>query len=80
MQNQPFERGKHVYHNVEFIELIKDAVRFFNGTPVHQLPLNKRFLGTGVYALYYTGASEPYSRYSKLNRLSYDYPIYIITF
>ncbi len=77
MLSQSFERSKHVYRNDEFVELIKDAVRFFNGTPVHRFTLNEKFLGAGVYALYYTGKHEPYNDYSKLNRLSYDYPIYI---
>jgi Eco29kI restriction endonuclease len=77
MNREPFDRSKHVYHNEAFVELVKDAVRFFNGTPVHQLPPPKRFLGTGVYALYYTGKNPVYSRYRQLNRLSYDFPIYV---
>ena len=77
MQRQPFDRSKHVYHSEEFVELVKDAVRFFNGTPVHPLPLSERFLGTGVYALYYTGDNEAYRRYAELNRLEYKYPIYV---
>jgi len=77
MQKTPFDRNKHVYHNEEFVELIKDAIRFFNGTPVHQLPLQDRFSGTGVYALYYTGKNEIYQRYRDLNRLEYKYPIYV---
>ena len=71
------ERAKHVYRNDAFAELVKDAVRFFNGTPVHPLPLSKRFKGTGIYAIYYTGSADPYSKYAELNRLSYDFPIYV---
>jgi hypothetical protein len=33
-----FDRKKHLYKNEAFAELVKDAVRFFNGTPVHTLP------------------------------------------
>ncbi len=77
MINQPFDRSKHVYHNDEFVELVKDAVRFFNGTPVHPLPPSERFDGTGVYALYYTGNNSSYTRYGHLNRLEYKYPIYV---
>ncbi len=73
----PFDREKHVYKNDAFVELIKDAVRFFNGTPVHQLPPPERFYGTGIYALYYTGQSTPYSKYAELNRLAYEFPIYL---
>ncbi|KOR32874.1 restriction endonuclease [Achromatium sp. WMS3] len=77
MIQEPFDRSKHVYHNEEFVELMKDAIRFFNGTPVHPLPPPKKFLGTGVYALYYIGNNGIYSRYTELNRLSYDFPIYV---
>ena len=72
-----FDRNKHVYHSEAFVELVKDAVRFFNGTPVHPLPLQERFLGTGVYALYYTGNNKIYRRYAELNRLEYKYPVYV---
>lgn len=77
MKNHPFERSKHVYVNLQFDELIKDAVRFFNGTPVHELPPPERFHGTGVYALYYIGDFGPYKKYRELNRLQYGHPIYI---
>jgi hypothetical protein len=77
MQLQPFDRAKHVYRNEAFVELVKDAVRFFSGTPVHPLPPPERFLGTGVYALYCTGRTGVYARYGELNRLSYSHPIYV---
>lgn len=75
MKNNAFDRRKHVYRNDAFVELVKDAVRFFNGTPVHTLPPPESFLGTGVYALYYIGKYPIYNRYADLNRLSYRYPI-----
>ncbi len=74
---QPFDRTQHLYKNEAFAELVKDAVRFFNGTPVHVLPPPEAFAGTGVYALYYTGAHPLYGRYAALNRLAYQYPIYV---
>ncbi|MEY3880960.1 MAG: hypothetical protein RIQ94_1756 [Pseudomonadota bacterium] len=77
MKQQAFDRNEHVYRNDAFAELVKDAIRFFNGTPVHTLPPPNSFLGTGVYALYYTGQNPLYQRYAELNRLSYHYPIYI---
>ncbi len=77
MQNAKFDRAKHVYRNEAFVELVKDAVRFFNGTPVHALPPPEKFTGTGVYALYYIGKNELYKKYAELNRLSYGYPIYV---
>ena len=60
-----------------FTEPVKDAIRFFNGTAVHILPPPESFLGTGVYAIYYTGKNPIYKKYAELNRLSYHYPIYV---
>jgi len=77
MKPQAFDRSEHVYRSDAFAELVKDAVRFFNGTPVHTLPPIESFLGTGVYALYYTGCNPLYKKYAELNRLSYGYPIYV---
>ncbi|CBL45543.1 restriction endonuclease, similar to Eco29kIR [gamma proteobacterium HdN1] len=77
MLEQPFDRNKHVYKNDVFVELVKDAVRFFNGTPVHPLPPPRPFQGTGVYALYYIGQDGMYNRYGELNRLAYNHPIYV---
>ena len=77
MKLHPFDRKEHVYQNDAFVELVKDAVRFFNGTPIQMLPTPVSFLGTGVYAIYYTGNYSLYKRYAELNRLSYDYPIYV---
>lgn len=72
-----FDREEHVYKSDAFVELVKDAIRFFNGTPVHSLPPPESFFGTGVYAIYYTGLAKPYEKYATLNRLAYNYPIYI---
>ncbi len=77
MKSKAFDRSEHVYKNDAFAELVKDAVRFFNGTPVHTLPPPESFLGTGVYAIYYTGKNPMYKKYAELNRLSYSYPIYV---
>lgn len=77
MQHLPFDRSKHIYTSTAFAELVKDAVRFFNGTPVHTLPPPEAFGGTGVYAIYYTGQHPAYKKYAELNRLAYNFPIYV---
>lgn len=77
MKSRHFDRSEHVYKNDAFAELVKDAIRFFNGTPVHSLPPPESFLGTGVYAIYYTGKNPVYKKHAELNRLSYGYPIYV---
>jgi hypothetical protein len=77
MKRQLFDRSKHIYKSDAFAEWVKDAIRFFNGTPVHTLHPPENFLGTGVYALYYIGHNSLYQRYAELNRLSYNHPIYV---
>ncbi len=77
MKQEPLDRSKHVYRNDAFVELVKDAVRFFNGTPVHSLLPPEKFLGTGIYAIYYIGKHHLYTKYGELNRLSYASAIYV---
>ena len=77
MKMQAFNRNKHIYKNDSFVELVKDAVRFFNGTPVLDLPPPERFNGTGVYALYYIGKSNYYKPLFEINRLEFSQPIYV---
>ena len=77
MKSTEFDRKKHIYKSEAFVELVKDAVRFFIGTPVRPLLTAETFLGTGVYALYYTGQNPIYCKYAELNRLAYNYPIYV---
>jgi len=72
-----FDREKHVYKSDAFEELIKDTIRFFNGTPVHTLPPPVRFNGTGVYAIYYVGRNEYYQDIYEQNRLEFRQPIYV---
>jgi Eco29kI restriction endonuclease len=77
MNSPAFDRSEHIYRNGAFAELIMDAVRFFNGTPVHELPPLETFTGRGVYAIYCIGMTSPYQRYGELNRLAYNHPIYV---
>lgn len=75
---QPFDREKHVYRCDAFSELLKDAVRFFHGTPVCKFPPTERFVGAGVYALYYIGKTGLYAKFGQaINREEYRLPIYV---
>ena len=75
---QPFDREKHVFRCDEFSELLKDAVRFFHGTPVCSFPPEERFAGAGVYALYYIGKKGLYAKFGlEINREEYRLPIYV---
>ncbi|MBE9062729.1 Eco29kI family restriction endonuclease [cf. Phormidesmis sp. LEGE 11477] len=72
-----FDRSEHVYTSDDFDEVIKDTLRFFNGTPVHLIPISERFHGTGVYALYCTSKSGIYSKFNLINRTAFHMPIYV---
>ncbi len=72
-----FDRKEHVFLSPDFDEIIKDTIRFFNGTPVLSVPPPERFHGTGVYALYSIARTGLYKEFHKINRTSYDVPIYV---
>lgn len=73
----PFNRSEHVYSSPDFEEIIKDTIRFFNGTPVYELPPHERFHGTGVYAIYCIARRGSYSKFHQINRTSFRLPIYV---
>lgn len=72
-----FDRAKHVFTYPGFDELIKDTIRFFNGTPVQPVPPVEKFEGAGVYALYYIGKMQLYKPLYLMNRLEYKQPVYV---
>lgn len=74
---RPFNRAEHIFQSPQLADLLKDAIRVFNGTPVYELPPPENFLGSGVYAIYYTGKHELYTAISEANRIRYDLPIYV---
>lgn len=77
MNDIRFDKSKHIYHSSAFEEIIKDTIRFFNGTPVHRLPPPEAFTGKGVYALYYIGNNPYYTYLYERNRLGFVEPIYV---
>lgn len=72
-----FNRQEHVYTSPDFEEIVKDTIRFFNGTPVYSVPAPERFHGTGVYAIYCVAKSGYYKDFHEINRTSFDVPIYV---
>lgn len=78
LRTDPFQREKHVYKNDDFSEIIKDAVRFFHGTPVHTMPPPEPFDGAGVYAIYCIARQGLYRKFGEtINREEYAVPIYV---
>jgi hypothetical protein len=77
MMKREFNREEHVYSSDAFEEIIKDTMRFFNGTPIVALPPPEKFQGTGVYAIYFTGKNPVYEEVAKRNRVEFSQPIYV---
>ncbi len=72
-----FNDSLHVFESPQFKSVVEDAVAFFDSTPVHPLPPTDRFIGPGVYGLYYTGDFEPYLAIADANRNEMVKPIYV---
>jgi hypothetical protein len=52
-------------------------MNFFASTPAHPLPPPMRFVGAGVYALYYSGHFELYKKIATQNEDAAIQPIYV---
>jgi len=72
-----FDREKHVFRSPSYRSVIQEVLTFFALTPLHPLPPPERFIGAGVYALYYLGKSSLYIKIAEQNRKSCDFPIYV---
>ena len=72
-----FDPQEHVFRSPAYRSAVTGAVRFFIKTPVLQLPPPRQFPGGGVYALYYAGSGEPYTKLGSMNRVNLVCPIYV---
>lgn len=72
-----FDRKLHVFRSKKLVTVVNQATEFFTKTPLHLLPPPERFLGGGVYALYYCGDFEHYAELTKMNKSSYKLPLYV---
>jgi hypothetical protein len=69
--------SKHIFCSPEFASVMEAAVNFFETTPVYALPPPDKFIGSGVYALYYKGSGVLYARIARLNQSGFTCPIYV---
>ena len=72
-----FDYQLHVFHSAQFRTVVHEAIAFYEGTPVHELPPPSSFIGTGVYGLYYVGAFSLYEEIARPNREARVTPIYV---
>ncbi|MBM3215651.1 Eco29kI family restriction endonuclease [Candidatus Poribacteria bacterium] len=73
----PVDIQLHTFRSDAFPAVVREAAEFMSTTPVHGLPPSEPFAGSGVYALYYTGAHDLYAPLSSRNRVEAVYPIYV---
>ncbi len=72
-----FDYTAHIFRSPKFRSVVDEATSFFVQTPLHSLPPPDRFIGGGVYALYYLGKYDLYTRLSAFNQQDCRYPIYM---
>ena len=72
-----FNDDDHIFRSDKFKSVVEDAIRFFANTPVHPLPPISRFIGSGVYGLYYIGDFPDYQPLVARNNPEICYPIYV---
>ncbi|MBI4318287.1 MAG: Eco29kI family restriction endonuclease [Chloroflexi bacterium] len=74
-----FDADLHIFRSPAYRSVVEEAIAFFGGTPVHKLPppSDPRFIGPGVYALYYVGGYDLYARVAEPNRRACVMPIYV---
>lgn len=65
------------YNPLDVRRLGEAVARALLAQPVHSLPPSNRFLGSGIYAIYYRGAFPPYAEMASRNATEYELPIYI---
>lgn len=69
------DTSAHIYHAPELQGVVKRALTFFEASPVYDLRSLSRFLGVGVYGLYYHGDFSLYRQLAQKS-VSLQIPIY----
>ena len=72
-----FDHSLHIFRSPKLQSVVDDGIQFFLTTPVHSVPPPSRFIGSGVYALYYLGDHALYAKVAALNRDTCVQPIYV---
>ena len=75
MISGPVDPARHTFRSPQLKSLVREAVQFLAGTPIHALP-PARFAGVGVYLLYYLGPFEPYTHIARHTQQTPIQPIY----
>ncbi len=77
MPPESVDPSRHTFRSPRLESVVEEAIEFFNNTPIHLFPPIVGFAGVGVYALYYSGTFQPYSRIAARNLSQCELPIYV---
>ncbi len=69
--------SQHIFHSPRFRSIVNEAVAFFEQTSIYKLLSLQRFIGVGVYGLYYMGSYRLYEDLVGTNRDEWESPIYV---
>ena len=72
-----FNDGDHIFKSEAFKSVVEAALTFFAATPVHPLAPTDKFIGPGVYGLYYVGDFPDYAPLAAYNTPDARHPIYV---
>ena len=67
----------HTFRSPKFASVVREAILFFENTPIQPLPPAESFFGVGVYSLYYKGNFPLYSHITSANLERLTTPIYV---
>lgn len=67
----------HIFRSARLESVALEAIDFLTKSQLYNLPPSSRFIGVGVYALYYLGDSEHYKHIVELNKANCVHPIYV---
>lgn len=77
MVTKSVDPNQHTFRSSELQSVVDQAIQFFINTPVHELPPPSQFIGSGVYAIYYSGGCEVYRKIAQRNKSNLCLPIYV---
>ena len=76
-EGRKVNRDEHIFTSATLSSIVQEAVDFFKNTEILPLPPEERFIGGGVYALYYNGDFEHYQNLVHRDAGEYKIPVYV---
>lgn len=77
IEKQSLSSEKNIFTSHKFRSVVDDAINFIVHTACYKFPPDEKFIGGGVYILYYCGDYELYSKISNDNPSACTTPVYV---